>query len=154
MTSFSWIPWYFKNSTHEIHGIFLIWQAGEAVLQASPDGTWTALGWKAMGPCEMPMDAIGFGWFWASKLEVSCSGNAVWQFESPLSDCCTRKGSLRTTRSIQGKLGGHAMPWHHLVVQCRSFCLGRSTKARVSPCVTLRNSSVLFGVNMCERRPL
>ena len=64
MTSFSWIPWYFKNSTHEIHGIFLIWQAGEAVLQASPDGTWTALGWKAMGPCEMPMDATGFGWFW------------------------------------------------------------------------------------------
>ena len=62
-----------------------------------------------MGPCEMPMDAIGFGWFWASKLEVSCSGNAVWQFESPLSDCCTRKGSLRTTRSIQGKLGGHAI---------------------------------------------
>lgn len=102
----------------------------------------------------MPLVLDGFGWFWASKLEVSCSGNAVWQFESPLSDCCTRKGSLRTTRSIQGKLGGHAMPWHHLVVQCRSFCLGRSTKARVSPCVTLRNSSVLFGVNMCERRPL
>ena len=66
--------------------------------------------------CEwMPLVLDGFGWFWASKLEVSCSGNAVWQFESPLSDCCTRKGSLRTTRSIQGKLGGHAMPCHGII---------------------------------------
>ena len=96
----------------------------------------------------MPLVLDGFGWFWASKLEVSCSGNAVWQFESPLSDCCTRKGSLRTTRSIQGKLGGHAI--HAMASSGRSMSFILFGKVNKSTCVTMCHIEKLFRLVWCE----